>query len=227
MEAAAAAELRGAPSRHRRKTGPASNPAAQYRSAPAVRSHHDMGWTRCSSRAADGLADGVRDRAGSDVDVRSCCERCHEVKAYTRDGARKSGDQRAGWSDNTGVGAALPGARCHPIRPRIHHASRCSMHTHHDQPACSEPVTNTSGSSLRLVVRRHCQSILWPPSACRRHYEYHLTPANAQPFSALRPRKGARAFWPQATGRSPTNGSRYVPPPPTPHALPGKPSPPQ
>lgn len=52
-----------------------------------------MGWTRYWSRAAGGLADGVRDRAGSGVDVRSYCEGCHEVKAYTRNATRISGDE--------------------------------------------------------------------------------------------------------------------------------------
>lgn len=52
-----------------------------------------MGWTQYSSRAAGGLADGVRDRAGSGVDVRSCCEGCHEVKVYTRDETRILGDE--------------------------------------------------------------------------------------------------------------------------------------
>ena len=174
-----------------------------------------MGWTRCSSRAAGGWADGVRDRAGSGVDVRSCCERCHEVKAYTRHGTRLSGDQCAGETiklelappsaarvfiplrTNALIEIGMPGTCCEdrcesqlrgatPIRPRIDHASRCPIHS----PRIAD--VQRAGDGYRqvarsaLVVRGHCQSIFGPPSACRRFNEYHLISPIAQPSPAFR-----------------------------------------
>ena len=161
-----------------------------------MRRHHDRGWTRCSSRAAGDWADGVRDRAGSDVDVRSCCEWCHEVKSCTRHGARQSGFLCAGKNKNLELAPhcaahdviplrsnalieiGKPGTCCEdrcarhlpgapPIRPRIHHASRCSTHT--PRPTgLSDPVTNVRQTDrTAFMVRGHCQVFLWPPSACR------------------------------------------------------------
>jgi hypothetical protein len=156
------AERREFRSCHHPKTGLSRCLAARCRLALAEKNHHDMGWTRCSSRAAGGWADGVRDRAGSGVDVRSCCERCHEVKACMRHGARHSGVQCAGRTMKLELAPPCAAREFIPLRtnalieigkPGTCFEDRCERRL---PGRSSDPAADTSREPLFETRTTHC-----------------------------------------------------------------------